>query len=134
MQAEVDSFSHIRAWFARQGGGELCALRDLRVCAFESGNRSSPRPAAPGKRAEVSAASFVAARLVNLQECRIKRDPLFTDRSSTKPCGRCQNGTRTCLPSAPAPMDLYGMGFFYLFIYFAEHLCGALHNDRTAST
>lgn len=72
---------------------------------------------------------FVVARLVNVQECRIKRDLLFTDRSSTKPCGRSQNGTRTCLPSAPVPMDLYGMGFYY---FFAEHLWRALQNERTA--
>lgn len=53
-------------------------------------------------------ACFVAARLVNPQECRRRRDPFSTDRSSTKPCGRSRSGTRAYLPSGPVLTDLYG--------------------------
>lgn len=57
---------------------------------------------------------FVAARLVNPQECRRRRDPLSTDRSSTKPCGRSPRGTRACLRSAPALTDPYGKQLLHL--------------------
>lgn len=132
MLTEVDTFLHIRSWFARQGDGRFVRFVTSAFLLRETGphyvllhrerEQKFPQPC------------FVVARLVNLQECRIKRDPLFTDKSSTKPCGRSQNGTRTCLPSAPVPMDLYGMGFVFFFSFFAEHLCRALHNDRTAFT
>ena len=45
---------------------------------------------------------------LNPQECRRRRDPLSTDRSSTKPYGRSRSGTRTCLQSAPVLTDQCG--------------------------
>lgn len=119
MHTEVDTFSHICSWFARPGDGSFVRIVTSAFLLFS--RETGPYHVLlhrKGKRAEV----FVVARLVNLQECRIKRDPLFTDRSSTKPCGRSQNGTRTSHPSAPVPMDLYGMGFyFFIFLHNSFH-------------
>lgn len=57
----------------------------------------------------------VAARRVNPQECRRRRDPLSTGRSSTKPCGRSRSGTRAYPPSAPVLTDPCGKQFFSSF-------------------
>lgn len=78
-----------------------------RVLSSRSG--AAARRTTRGKRAEVSAALFlVPVRRLNPPECRTRRDPLFTDRSSTRPCGRSRSGTRTCPRSAPEPTDPYG--------------------------
>lgn len=53
-------------------------------------------------------ACFVTAGLVNPQECRRRRDPRFTDRSSTKPCGKSRSATRTYLLSVPVLTDPCG--------------------------
>lgn len=52
---------------------------------------------------------FVVAELpVKPQECRKKRDPLSTDRSLIKPCGKSRSATRTFLQLAPARTDPCG--------------------------
>lgn len=104
----------------RTGQRKFCAIRDLRVFCFLVGKQDHHVLLHRERGEKFPLPFFVVARLVNLQECRIKRDPLFIDRSSTKPCGRSRNGTRTCLPSAPVPMDLFGKVY--------------MHNDRMSFT
>lgn len=92
------------------GRREFCVIRDLHVSLV--GKRDPYRVLLHRERGQkFPPPCFVVARLVNLQECRRMRDPLFIDRSSTKPYGRSRSGTRTCLPSAPVLTDLYGMCF-----------------------
>lgn len=86
----------------------LCDSWPSQFCALLESN-TTPRRATRGERGQkFPLPCFVTARRVNPQECRRRRDPLSTDRSSTKPCGRSPSGTRTYLPSAPVLTDPYG--------------------------
>lgn len=109
MHTRVETLLHTCCRFAPRRRG-FCVIRDLHVSLV--GKRDPYRVLLHRERGQkFPLPCFVVARLVNLQECRRTRDPRFIDRSSTKPYGRSRSGTRTCLPSAPALTDLYGMCF-----------------------
>lgn len=109
----------------------MCVFRGrLRFEFYWGAAVTTPRRAARGgeERGEkFPLACCVAAGLVNPQECRIRRDPLSTDRSSTKPCGKSRSGTRTCLQLAPVLTDPYGKQLLQTTLLSRAHSAVAQH-------
>lgn len=76
-----------------------------RARAHRARLRASPPRRQQQRRASCrtrrGATRFRSLRRFDPQECRRRRDPRSTGRSSTRPCGRSRSGTRTCPRWAP---------------------------------